>query len=198
MCCVGPIYPPLPSSKDAIWWWWWWWWCVSVCVCGDASCCVVLGTADTSVAQFEGRDLVAIHIKGHNGTASKPKFWFDALIHSREWITGATVIYMLNEMITKYGSDQVIVEGALSKRMHLHLLMPLPTRCRASPRSLTPWTSTRCPCSMRTATLTPLATTACGARPAAPTPATSVLALTRTGMFEVLHCGPMQCNAPLH
>ena len=67
---------------------------------------------------FEGRDLVAIRIHGKNATA--PKFWMDSLIHSREWITGATVVYMANELITKYGSDSEIT--ALVDSMDFYFL----------------------------------------------------------------------------
>jgi len=55
---------------------------------------------------FEGRQIKGIKI-GKAG-ANKPGFWIDAGIHAREWIAPATAVYIINELITKYGTDPKI------------------------------------------------------------------------------------------
>jgi len=56
---------------------------------------------------YGGLDLLAIKITA--GSASKPVgAFFDSLIHAREWITGATVLWMTNQLLTDYGTDPVV------------------------------------------------------------------------------------------
>lgn len=61
---------------------------------------------------YEGRAIVAVKIvgKASNGSTAnaKPGFWIDGGIHAREWISPATVLYMLNELLTGYGKDTTI------------------------------------------------------------------------------------------
>jgi len=46
---------------------------------------------------FEGRDLKVIKISKSGNT--KPVIWYDATIHAREWISGATCTYVVNELL---------------------------------------------------------------------------------------------------
>jgi murein tripeptide amidase MpaA len=57
---------------------------------------------------YEGREMGAIKISGKNGSNGKKAFWMDAGIHAREWITTATVNYMLAKTLEGYGSDDTI------------------------------------------------------------------------------------------
>eukprot|EP00112_Aurelia_sp_Birch-Aquarium-sp1_P006038 Seg1675.1 transcript_id=Seg1675.1/GoldUCD/mRNA.D3Y31 product="Carboxypeptidase A2" protein_id=Seg1675.1/GoldUCD/D3Y31 len=56
---------------------------------------------------YEGRDMQAIKIMGKR-KANKKMFFFNCAIHAREWITAASCIYMINEMLTKYGKDSSV------------------------------------------------------------------------------------------
>jgi len=51
----------------------------------------------------EGRDMRVIKI-GAAGT-NKKKYWIDACIHAREWITSGTINYIINELTTKYSTN---------------------------------------------------------------------------------------------
>jgi hypothetical protein len=57
----------------------------------------------------EGRDIPAFHVKGKNYQGSK-KFYFEGLIHAREWIAGMTVAYVTNQLVTNYASDPSILD----------------------------------------------------------------------------------------
>lgn len=51
---------------------------------------------------FEGRPLTTLKISVPNSSGKrKPAIWFDGGIHSREWISPATVIYMTYRVIIK-------------------------------------------------------------------------------------------------
>jgi len=56
---------------------------------------------------YEGRTLAAIKITGTSG-ADKKGFWMDGGIHAREWITTATVNYMIDKTLKGYGSDDSV------------------------------------------------------------------------------------------
>eukprot|EP01123_Difflugia_compressa_P006261 TRINITY_DN18433_c0_g1_i1.p1 TRINITY_DN18433_c0_g1~~TRINITY_DN18433_c0_g1_i1.p1 ORF type:complete len:424 (+),score=80.92 TRINITY_DN18433_c0_g1_i1:52-1323(+) len=57
---------------------------------------------------YEGRELLAVKVTSTKNTNPKPAIWFDGCIHAREWITTATVIYMLGHMLDDYGGDPTI------------------------------------------------------------------------------------------
>jgi len=57
---------------------------------------------------YEGREMGAIKISGKNGSNGKKAFWMDGGIHAREWITTATVNYMLAKTLEGYGSDDTV------------------------------------------------------------------------------------------
>jgi len=50
---------------------------------------------------YEGRELLALKITNSNAT-NTPAIWFDGVIHAREWITTATVIWTVNQILTDY------------------------------------------------------------------------------------------------
>jgi len=57
----------------------------------------VLGTT------YEGREILGLKIS--SGRGATKEFFFNGGIHSREWVSPATTLYMINEMVTKYGQD---------------------------------------------------------------------------------------------
>jgi len=71
---------------------------------------------------IQGRDLVAVVIHGgpssltvqsrgaFNVPTSVPKIVFTGGQHAREWISPATVMYIFNELVTKYGTDDRVTE----------------------------------------------------------------------------------------
>eukprot|EP01080_Neovahlkampfia_damariscottae_P004647 gene4647-8220_t len=54
---------------------------------------------------YEGRDILGIRIRGKK---NKPITLHHGAIHAREWIAPSTVMYMANELITKYETDPSI------------------------------------------------------------------------------------------
>ncbi|XP_046460329.1 carboxypeptidase B-like [Daphnia pulex] len=65
---------------------------------------VSLKTGGTSE---EGRDIVQAIISS-DLSANKPVHFFDCNIHAREWITGATCIWIIDQITSGYGSDPEI------------------------------------------------------------------------------------------
>jgi hypothetical protein len=68
---------------------------------------------------FEGREQVVVRISGGqhdshpNGTARAnglPAFWMEALIHSREWITGASMYWVIEAILEEYGTNDQITK----------------------------------------------------------------------------------------
>ncbi|KAI9560754.1 hypothetical protein GHT06_011706 [Daphnia sinensis] len=55
----------------------------------------------------EGRDIVQAIISS-DLSANKPVHFFDCNIHAREWITGATCVWIIDQITTGYGSDPEI------------------------------------------------------------------------------------------
>jgi murein tripeptide amidase MpaA len=56
-------------------------------------------------SSFEGREIVGLRVTGSMGTsADKPGFWMDGGLHAREWITTATVSWMLDQVLSLYSS----------------------------------------------------------------------------------------------
>lgn len=56
---------------------------------------------------YEGRTIRGIRISTGEGN-SKPNFFIEGGIHSREWISPATVLYMAGQMLDRYSADQRI------------------------------------------------------------------------------------------
>ncbi|KAJ3340436.1 hypothetical protein HDU93_007043 [Gonapodya sp. JEL0774] len=62
---------------------------------------------NTSIGvSIEGRSLVAMHITSINSTRNeKPVVVLTAGIHAREWIAPSSCLYIVAELLTRYGSD---------------------------------------------------------------------------------------------
>ena len=57
---------------------------------------------------FEGRPLVVLKIIGLQGPATgraRRAVWLDANIHARAWITSASVLYLINQLVEGSGSN---------------------------------------------------------------------------------------------
>lgn len=64
-----------------------------------------LATLVTEFGQpYEGRTIYAIKISSRPG-AGKKVFFINCGIHAREWITPATCMYIIKQMLSKYGND---------------------------------------------------------------------------------------------
>jgi murein tripeptide amidase MpaA len=74
----------------------------------DLATLVKVGTS------YEGRDIMAIKITGKsNGNltdAAKPGVWLDGGLHAREWITTSVIQYVINTLLTSYGTDAEITK----------------------------------------------------------------------------------------
>jgi murein tripeptide amidase MpaA len=56
---------------------------------------------------YEGRELLAVKVTASNAT-NTPAIWFDGCIHAREWITTATSLYMLGNLLSDYNVDPTV------------------------------------------------------------------------------------------
>jgi len=66
-----------------------------------------LATAIQVGTSYENRPIYAVKLTGR-AAANKPAFWMDGCIHAREWIATATVLHMLNTLLSQYGKDNRI------------------------------------------------------------------------------------------
>jgi len=58
----------------------------------------------------EGRHILALHLSGGPGPVPKFKIWFNGGQHAREWIGPATVMYILDNLVSLYGVDPTITK----------------------------------------------------------------------------------------
>jgi len=58
---------------------------------------------------YQGNDILAVKITSQN-TATKKRVWFDGGLHAREWISTATVVYILGHLLEYYGTDTIVTE----------------------------------------------------------------------------------------
>jgi carboxypeptidase A2 len=56
---------------------------------------------------IQGRAIPAIHITNGSGT-NKKKIWFNGGQHAREWIGPATVIYITEQLLSKFATDDTV------------------------------------------------------------------------------------------
>lgn len=82
-------------------------------VAGNPSVATLINAGNS----HEGRPIVGLRI-GLN--ASAPKIAFDGCIHAREWITTATVMYMVNQMIDGFNANDADII-ALLNRVEFHI-----------------------------------------------------------------------------
>jgi len=66
----------------------------------------------------EGRIMYGVKITGP-GKDIKPGFWIDGGIHAREWISPATVLYTLNQLVTGYNTDVEITKLVNSLEIYI-------------------------------------------------------------------------------
>ncbi|XP_077994289.1 carboxypeptidase B-like isoform X2 [Glandiceps talaboti] len=60
---------------------------------------------------YEGRIIHALKIgKPSSTTRDKPAIWIEGGIHAREWISPATVIYIMKEFLGRYGRDKYVTD----------------------------------------------------------------------------------------
>jgi len=57
---------------------------------------------------YEGREILGLRVRANQGATQE--FFFNGGIHCREWIGQATVLYMANELVTKYGSESNVTD----------------------------------------------------------------------------------------
>ncbi|XP_014164931.1 carboxypeptidase A2 isoform X2 [Geospiza fortis] len=67
---------------------------------------------------YEKRPLYVL--KFSTGGSSRPAIWLDAGIHSREWVTQASALWIANKIASDYGTDESIT--SLLDKMDLFLL----------------------------------------------------------------------------
>jgi len=58
---------------------------------------------------YEGRHQHAIKLKGQS-SPNKPVFFMNCGIHAREWVSPATCMYMIKQIVSKYGRDSNVTE----------------------------------------------------------------------------------------
>jgi len=61
-----------------------------------------------------------IKITSPKGGSSKRILWIDGNIHAREWITSATVIYMVDQLLSKYDTDPEVTQ--ILDTLEIHIL----------------------------------------------------------------------------
>eukprot|EP00158_Paraphelidium_tribonemae_P004291 Partr_v1_DN26677_c5_g1_i3_m69237 putative Carboxypeptidase len=78
-----------------------------------------LATANPKLLRFvasvgqsvEGRDLFAVHLTSDKGDVkTKKQVYFQSQIHAREWISGAAVQYITNQLILEYGKVEEVTK----------------------------------------------------------------------------------------
>mmetsp|Transcript_21794 Transcript_21794/g.56809 ORF Transcript_21794/g.56809 Transcript_21794/m.56809 type:complete len:444 (-) Transcript_21794:155-1486(-) len=57
----------------------------------------------------EGRDMPAFHITG-TSAITKKKIYFQCQIHAREWISGATCMYIVDHLTSNYGVEDEVTK----------------------------------------------------------------------------------------
>jgi len=56
----------------------------------------------------QGQSIVAVHLQSSKGSSTKPRIVYNSCQHAREWITVTTVTYILNFLVTGYGTNDTI------------------------------------------------------------------------------------------
>ena len=64
---------------------------------------------DSIGRSVEGRDMPALHLTSGK-TKSPLKIYFQCQIHAREWISGATCMFVVDYFVSKYGVDKYVTE----------------------------------------------------------------------------------------
>lgn len=70
----------------------------------------VIGTS------YEGRDLVVVQIRSSNASAgARPGFFVQSLLHAREWLGGASALWMIEHMLRKHRAQDASVTRLLER-----------------------------------------------------------------------------------
>jgi len=64
-------------------------------------------------SSYEGRQLLAVKVTATNN-ATKSAIWFDGCIHAREWITTASVVYMLGNLLSNFTAGEPVARAILT------------------------------------------------------------------------------------
>jgi len=59
---------------------------------------------------INGRSIIALHLHGGPVGGAKFKIWINGGQHAREWIGPAVVMYILDQLVTKYGTDPTVTK----------------------------------------------------------------------------------------
>jgi hypothetical protein len=54
---------------------------------------------------LQGRDIVAVRITGPGDRTGRPVIALDACQHAREWISPMTAVYVIDQLLSRYGTD---------------------------------------------------------------------------------------------
>jgi len=63
---------------------------------------------------YLGKPIYLLRLQGQNPSGDKPGLFFHGGIHAREWISPATSLYIINQLVTNYWDDaevQALVDG---------------------------------------------------------------------------------------
>ncbi|TPX59144.1 hypothetical protein PhCBS80983_g02677 [Powellomyces hirtus] len=77
-----------------------------------------LATANPTLVTFvpsigktvQGRDIFAVKITSPTNAAAKRQYFFQGLIHAREWISGATVQYVSDQLVKSYATSPTLLD----------------------------------------------------------------------------------------
>ncbi|XP_071944571.1 carboxypeptidase B-like [Antedon mediterranea] len=69
-------------------------------------------------SSYEGRNIYALKLG--SSKLDKPIVWLEGGIHSREWVSPATMIYITHELVSKYGKDTDIT--TLMDGLHFYII----------------------------------------------------------------------------
>ena len=80
-----------------------------------------LAAVESIGKSYEGRDIWVVTVTNlATGAAEdKPAFWTDGNIHAAELTASTAVLYFLNELLTKYGSDPDITRLVDTRTLYL-------------------------------------------------------------------------------
>jgi carboxypeptidase A2 len=94
---------------------------------------------------YEGREIYVIRISNNiQQSGSRKVLFFEANIHAREWLSHASIAYIIEEMLTKYGSDARITTALNTYEWHF-IVMSNPDGYEYSHTTDRMWRKTRSP-----------------------------------------------------
>jgi hypothetical protein len=67
-----------------------------------------IATSFSLGSSYEGRNIVGVAI---NAGTNLPGIWIDANIHAREWVTSATALYIIDQILTSNSADAIYLRN---------------------------------------------------------------------------------------